>query len=106
MDPVHILRLTEQGFLYLLLTIIVLKLLTRRINLSGLFGRKSGTGQVSPERIQLLLATLALSVKYLNDVVHSSNGAMPDISANWLYTFGGSSGIYASVKALTTLKSR
>jgi len=31
---------------------------------------------------------------------------LPDVSAQWLYVFGGSCGIYASVKAYTTLRSK
>ncbi len=100
------LSLDARGFLYGLAALVAYRLLTRQINLSGLLSRKTDGGAVSPERVQLLLATMALSVKYLVEVAHNSSGAMPDVDANWLYVFGGSSGIYASVKAWTTLRNK
>jgi hypothetical protein len=102
-NPIHLLQLEMRGFLILLAAIVAFKMLTGRIHLSGLLARKQDGGQVSPERIQLLLATMAMGAKYLSSVLHASNGAMPDVSPNWLYVFGGSSGIYASVKAITTM---
>jgi hypothetical protein len=105
MDPITILRWEGQGFLVLLAVILVYRMLTGGINLTGLLRRKDSDGGVSPERIQLLLATLALSAKYLGEVAHATGGAMPDINSQWLYVFGASSGIYASLKAWTTLKS-
>ena len=104
MDPIHLLQFEVRGFLLLLVAILAYRMLTRRIGLNGLLNRKQDGGQSSPERIQLLLATMAVSAKYLNDVVHGSSGAMPDVGRDWLYVFGGSSGIYASLKAITTMK--
>jgi hypothetical protein len=106
MEPVTILCLEGVSFLYLLGAILVLKMLMRRIHLKGLFSRKTDFGQVSAERIQLLIATLMVSGKYLSDAIHSTNGAMPEVSPHLIYLFGGSSGIYASVKALTTWKAK
>src|SRR5258708_46837 len=106
MNLANILCWEGVSFLYLLGAIIVLKILTRRIHLGGLLSRKSDFGQVSAERIQLLIATLVVSGRYLSDAVHSTNGAVPDVSPHLLYLFGGSSGIYASVKALTTWKAK
>ena len=103
MEPIHLLQVELNGFLIILSAILVFKLLTRQIQLGGLLNRKHDNGRVSPERIQLLLATLAISAKYLGSVMHASNGAMPDVSPDWLYLFGGSSGIYASIKAFTTM---
>jgi hypothetical protein len=104
MDPITILRWEGQGFLAALAMILVYRMLTGEIRLAGLLQRKNGEGEVSPERVQLLLATLALSAKYLGAVVHGTGGALPDISAQWLYVFGASSGVYASVKAWTVLR--
>jgi hypothetical protein len=103
MDPITILRWEGLGFLVLLAMILVYRMLTGQIILAGLFRRKDDQGAVSPERVQLLLATLALSGKYLGSVLHNTNGSLPDISPQWLYLFGASSGLYASVKAITTL---
>lgn len=103
---IHILRLESLGFLCLLAATLVFRMLTGRINLNRLLARKDGSVGVSPERVQLLVATLALSTKYMGDVIHGANGALPDVSAQWLYVFGASSGIYASVKAYTALRSK
>jgi hypothetical protein len=93
-------------FLWLLTAMVVFKLLTRKIPLDGLFAQKTADGaQVSAERIQLLIATLAVSGKYLGDALHGTNTAsLPDVNQHMLYVFGGSSGLYASIKAFTTLR--
>jgi hypothetical protein len=103
MEPIHLLQVELRCFLMILSATIAFKILTRRIRLGGLLARKQGDGQVSPERIQLLLATIAMSAKYLSSVVHASNGVMPDVSRDWLFLYGGSSGIYASIKAFATM---
>jgi hypothetical protein len=92
------------GFLVLLAIILVSRMLTGGISLNGLLGRKDGTSNVSPERVQLLIATLALSAKYVGQVAHATGNALPPVSQQWLYVFGASSGIYASVKAVTLWK--
>jgi hypothetical protein len=104
MDPIRILHWEGLGFLYLLAAILALKLLTRQIKLDGLLARKHDGTPVSPERIQLLAATIAVCVTYIGNVIHSTTTAsLPDVSSQMLYVFAGSSGIYASVKAFTTL---
>jgi len=97
-----ILHFEGWAFLCALGGIVVYRLLTRQIVLEGLLARKTGGEGASPERVQLLLVTLALSAKYISEVVHSTSGAMPDVSRQWLIVFGASSGTYASVKAITT----
>jgi hypothetical protein len=106
MDPIRLLQLEVRGFLLLLTAILAYRLLTRRIALAGLLARKDDGGRISPERVQLLLATLGLSAKYLSEVLQGGTAAMPDVSADWLIVFGGSSGIYAALKALTTLRKK
>lgn len=85
--------------LYALAATVFYQILTGRINLSGILSHKSGSGQLSPGRVQLLLATIAASASYLTQVAKATNGKLPDMDANWLYVFGGSSGIYALEKA-------
>ncbi|HKF45778.1 MAG TPA: hypothetical protein VKB38_00375 [Terracidiphilus sp.] len=104
MNVASILRLEMWGFLVLLGAVVFYRLITRQINLKGLLIRKSGARGVSPERIQLLLATIAMSANYLHGVLTSTTGNLPDVDAKWLYVFGGSSAIYAGGKALTELK--
>jgi len=95
------------GFLGLLGAIVVYRLLTRQINLRGLLLRKNGSGSLSPERVQLLLATLAFGGKYLSDVFQSQDsGRLPDIDPQWLYALGGSSALYVLGKSYTTFSKR
>jgi len=106
MNAVEVLRLEGEAFLAVLAAMLAYHMLTRRINLSRLLARKDGSNGISPERLQLLLMTLALAAQYVRDAVHATNGALPNVSPKWLAVFGGSSGIYASVKAFTTWKSK
>lgn len=102
MSIVRVLHFEVVGFLYALAAVVLYQMLTGGINLSGLLTQKDGTSQTSPERIQLLLATIAASASYLGEVLKNTSGTLPDVSNNWLYLMGGSSGIYALRKAWTT----
>jgi hypothetical protein len=106
MNAVELLRLEGEAFLVVLAAMLAYRMLTRRINLRSLLARKDGSDGVSPERVQLLLTTLALAARYIRDATHATNGALPDVSPQWLAVFGGSSGVYVSVKAITTWKSK
>ena len=102
-----ILEIEGWGFLGVLAAIVMYRLLTRQINLSGLLQRKNGADVLSPERVQLLIATLAVSGKYLSEVFQSAGSdKLPDIDEQWLYALGGSSAIYVLGKALTTFRTR
>ncbi len=103
-SPIRIMHFEAVGILYGLAAIVAYQVLTGQINLDGLIRRKDGSGQTSPERIQLLLATIAASARYLTQVAQSQNGILPDIDAGWLYLMGGSSGIYVLHKAWSTFK--
>jgi hypothetical protein len=106
MSIIRILHFEGLGFLYAALVMVGYKMLTGRINLKGLLSRKgrSAPNQTSPERIQLLLATIAAGTSYLGEITQSTNGKLPDISSNWLYLMAGSSGVYMLRKAWTTWK--
>jgi hypothetical protein len=99
MTAVQILQMEVQWFLLLLAATLGYRMLTRRIPLNGLLANKADGQQVSPERVQLLLATMALSAQYLGQVAHGNGATLPDVSANWLIVFGTSSGLYAATKA-------
>jgi len=99
MPVTQVLHLEAMGFLYALAVVVVYKIVTRQINMEGLITHKDGSGRVSPERIQLLLATIAASATYLTDALSSTNGSLPDVSPQWLYLIGGSSSIYVAGKA-------
>ena len=99
MSATNFLNLEAIAFLYALAFIVGYRLLTGRIRLKGLFVSKAGPHAVRAERVQLLLTTIAFSVKYLGDVTHSSNGDFPTLDRGWYYVFGSSSGIYLARKA-------
>jgi hypothetical protein len=105
MDAMSLLSLELKGFLFALSALLVWRMLTRRVSLGGLLATKDANGTaVSPERVQLLIATLALSANILGGSLHSVNGTMPDVSSNWVAVFGGSGGLYAAVKAFRTFR--
>ena len=85
-------------FIYGLAFQVAYGLLTSRINMRGLFLDKSGSGVVRPERIQLLIVTIALAARYLGEVSVSVTPAFPTIDVGWLYVFGGSNGVYVTRK--------
>ena len=101
MSLTRILHFELLGFLYALAGVILFQIATGQINMDGLITHKDGSYQVSPARIQLLLATIAASATYFSQVAASTSGTMPDVSPQWLYLMGGSSGIYVAGKAWT-----
>lgn len=96
MSITRILHFEGLGFVYAMLAIVAYQMLTGRINLKGLLSRKgrADPNQTSPERIQLLLVTIAASARYIGEVRQSTTGNLPDIGNDWLYLMGGSSGLY------------
>ena len=86
------------AFLYALAFLIGYRLLTGQINAKGLLASKTGRPSVRPERVQLLLTTIALSAKYLGDVSQARDGNFPSLDNTWYYVFGSSSGVYLSRK--------
>ncbi len=99
MTLTRILHFELLGFLWVLAGVVLFQIATGRINMNGLITHKDGTAQVSPARIQLLLATIAASATYFSQVAANTTGTMPDVSQQWLYLMGGSSGIYVAGKA-------
>lgn len=101
MSTLRILDYEALGFLYALGAGVAFQVLTRRINLQRLLFRKDGSGTVSPERIQLLVITLATCIRYMGQISTTTKAALPDIDTGWLYLMAGSSGLYAVRKAWT-----
>jgi hypothetical protein len=99
MDPAHLMQLEFEGFFAALVLTLVYRMLTRRIWMKGLFANKLTGQQVSPERVQLFVATLAISGRYLGEVLHNTSGVMPDMNASMVSVFGASGSVYAGVKA-------
>lgn len=110
MEPIRILRWEGLVFVLALSALMVWRMLTREISLSGLLGDGTGDGtghgQVSPERVQLLVMTIAVSFKVLGSALHGSGSSLPEVSPLTLGMFGASSGVYAAVKALKALRAR
>jgi len=102
MPVAQILHLEARTFLILLGGTIAFQLLTRRISIRNLLCQKGASKAPSPERIQLLLATILLSFRYLSSLSHAPPDSLPPVSSDWLYVFGGSSTIYAVGKAINT----
>ena len=102
MSLAQILHYEVMGFLYLLVAVVAYQILTGRIKLQGLLDQKEGSGATSPERVQLLLATMAAAARYLSELPKATGGKLPEISNQWLYLMGGSSALYVLRKGWVT----
>src|ERR1700730_10304809 len=104
MEPFSVLRSLItwdiRVFIFSLLAIITAFLLEGRINTSGLlFGRtRRGIRYLSPERIQLLLVTLALACQYVSEVIAGGRASLPEVPNAWLVILGGSHAVYLGGK--------
>src|SRR5436309_3160368 len=85
---------------------IALQLLTGAINTHYLlYGtRNDGTKYFSAERVQLLVATIAVAFQYLLNAKHATSGQMPTLPQGSLEVLGLSNAIYLGGKAWTTFK--
>jgi len=92
-DILTILRWEALGLLFALFGVLAIQVLTGQVSTSGLFMRKEGNRSFSPERVQLLLATLAASFQFLSQVAKDPS-QLPQIPASWLLLFGGSHSLY------------
>ena len=105
MSILRVLHYELSGFLFALAIVVAFQIITRRINLAGVLSQKDpdNPNQTSPERVQLLLTTIAASATYLGEVAKNTDSTMmPDVSNQWLYLLGGSSTIYMLRKAWTS----
>lgn len=82
-----------EAFLFLFFGAVVVQLLTGQINLTGLLIKKEGDRSFSPERVQLLLATLAVASQYLLQVLKDPT-QLPQVPNSWLLLYGGSHALY------------
>lgn len=92
---------------YGLVGIVVASLASGRINTNGLlFGTKGdGTTYLSPERVQLLLMTLAAAFQYLQTVAQNPT-ILPPVDGTWLALLGGSHIVYLGGKLGASLFKR
>lgn len=96
-------RLVAFAFLGLLALVVGIGLLNGSIITSGLCSQKSGNtkGQVSAERVQLLLFTIAVAATYFASVATSTDRTtLPPVDGTWLAVGAGSNGIYAIGKTI------
>jgi hypothetical protein len=99
---VNILRIAvAEGYIFLfaLLAIIALRLLTGDIRTRGLIQGRTATGSrfVSAGRVQLLIATLAAAAQYLTQASQSQQ-KLPEVPREWLLLLGGSQVLYLGTK--------
>jgi hypothetical protein len=94
------------AFIMILAAVLILKVLTGEIYTSKLLygrisGRKRGSDYYfSPERLQLLLFSVAAGFYYLTLVLDNPRkGILPDIPNAWPAALGGSNVIYLAGKA-------
>ena len=80
-------------FLLALFGIVAVQLLTGQIETKKLLAKKEGDGSFSPERVQLLLATIAAAFGYLSQVLKDPT-QFPQVPQSWLVLFGGSHTLY------------
>jgi hypothetical protein len=87
------------AFLFALLGIVALRVLTGGLNTRGLIAGTTASGLqfVSASRVQLLIVTLSAAVQYVVKVWQSP-GTFPDIPQSWLLFFGGSQVLYLGSK--------
>jgi hypothetical protein len=87
---------------------ILMHLLTGSIEARNLlWGRRTdGTRYFSPERVQLLVGTIAIALQYLLTAAHTPSGEMPHIPDGALELLGVSNAIYLSGKGWNLFRNR
>ena len=88
--------------------LVMWQLLVGRINMRGLLHgrRRDGSEYFSPERVQLLIGTLAFAGTYLGELARAiPHGSLPDVAPRWLFLLGGSHAVYLGRKAYSSLGS-
>ena len=85
--------------LFALLATVVGQLFSGGINTQGLLLGRTGNGNTyfSPERVQLLLITLAAAFQYVIAVLHKPT-TFPEVSGTWLALLGSSHAVYLGGK--------
>jgi len=93
-------------FLAGMFIVVIWGLLTHRINTTGLFygRRRNGSTYFSPERVQLLILTIAAAGQYLFSVLSRKGCALPEAPPQLVALLGASHSIYLTRKAIAILK--
>jgi len=103
MSVTDVLSVESRLFVYGLGLLLAMKLLTGRINLHGLLVDKAKPQNVSAERVQLLIVTIAVVTQFIR--ASASGGSGPRLEPGWFYLFGGSTLVYTARKVLERYKS-
>ncbi|HVO80415.1 MAG TPA: hypothetical protein VMT28_06780 [Terriglobales bacterium] len=80
-------------FLLAMFGIVAVQVVTGHISMKGLLMKKEGDRSFSPERVQLLLATLAAAFQYVSQVLKDPTH-LPAVSRDWILLLGGSHALY------------
>ena len=94
-------------FLFGAFAVVAFQLLTGRINTRYLLWgtRSDGTRYFSPERVQLLLMTLATAFNLVLQVLQNPDHAqLPVIADKWVALLGSSHGVYLAGKGYSLLR--
>jgi hypothetical protein len=92
-DIFTLIRWEGLGLLFALFGVVAIQTLTGQISTAGLLMKKEGDRSFSPERVQLLIATLASAFQYLTQLAKDPTH-FPQVPASWLLLFGGSHSLY------------
>lgn len=95
-------------FLLLAATVAV-QLVTGGINVRGLLlvKRPAGPRELSPARVQMLVATLATAAAYAGAALAAvGTGRLPEVDTTWLFGLGASHSLYLGTKLLHFVRLR
>lgn len=103
MELQEAIRVIGFGWLVAMAGLVALGMLNHTVITHGLLHQKSRQGRAdsSPERVQMLLVTLAVTVAYLKLVFEgSATVGLPAVPSGWAALLGASNGIYLGGKAI------
>lgn len=95
------------GWIGILTLVIASAMLNGDINVREVLEKKplTRTGEVSPERVQLMVVTIAAAATYLTKIPSWTDPTkLPDFDRAWLVAASASNGIYMVGKGLRVLK--
>jgi hypothetical protein len=96
-------QLAAGATIVLMAATVAVQCVTGGINLRGLLvvKRPAGRRELSPARVQMLVATFATAAAYMSAAVAAAgSGRLPEVDLTWLAGFGASQGIYLGTKLL------
>ena len=106
MDLISLAHWEVNLFVYGLAATIAIKMLTGEVNTRYLlYGmNRDGKRYFSPERVQMLVATLAIAMQYLTLVQRAPVGVLPDLPPGSLELLGLSHAVYLGGKGFAAFR--